>query len=45
MTQTTATQESKTLRGDKDSIRPFRANIAEAALVDLRRRLASTRLP
>ena len=28
-----------------DSIRPFRANIPEAALVDLRRRLAQTRLP
>ena len=28
-----------------DSIRPFRVNIPEEALVDLRRRLAQTRLP
>jgi hypothetical protein len=28
-----------------DSIRPFRVNIPEEALVDLRRRLAETRLP
>src|SRR6266851_6871313 len=28
-----------------DAIRPFRVNIPEAALVDLRRRLAQTRLP
>ena len=29
----------------RDSIRPFRVNIPEAVLADLRRRLAETRLP
>ena len=30
---------------DSDAIRPFRVNVPEAELVDLRRRLAQTRLP
>src|SRR5258708_3936049 len=44
-TQVTATQMSTDPTSDKDAIRPFRANIPEEALVDLRRRIASTRWP
>ena len=33
------------LAGEGDSIRPFRVNVPEAALVDLRRRIAATRWP
>jgi pimeloyl-ACP methyl ester carboxylesterase len=45
MTQRTTTQKSSDPGVDKDAIRPFRANIPEAALVDLRRRIAATRWP
>ena len=43
--QTTGTQESKGSSVDKDAIRPFHVNIPDAALVDLRRRIAATRWP
>ena len=42
MTQSTATQ---TATGQVDAIRPFRVNIAEEQIADLRRRIAATRLP
>ena len=45
MTQRTTTQKSSDPGVDKDAIRPFRVNIPEAALVDLRRRIAATRWP
>ena len=41
MTQTSATQ----LPSDKAAIRPFRVNVPEGELTDLRQRLARTRLP
>ena len=41
MTQTSATQ----LPSDKAAIRPFRVNVPEGELTDLRQRLAQTRLP
>ncbi len=44
-TQTTATQVSSGPGVDKDAIRPFRANVPEEALVDLRRRIGATRWP
>jgi hypothetical protein len=45
MTQTTARQRSNEAEVDKDTIRPFRVNIPEEALVDLRRRILATRWP
>jgi pimeloyl-ACP methyl ester carboxylesterase len=45
MTQTTATNRSSEQTGEKNAIRPFHVNIPETALVDLRQRLAQTRLP
>ncbi len=45
MTQINAAQESPGPGENKDTIRPFRVNIPEAALVDLRRRIASVRWP
>ncbi len=45
MTQTTATQESKGPGVEKDAIRPFRVNIPDEALADLKRRVAATRWP
>jgi pimeloyl-ACP methyl ester carboxylesterase len=42
---TTATQDSNGAGVDKDAIRPFRVNIPEDALADLRRRIAATRWP
>ena len=45
MTQTTATNRSSEQTGEKNAIRPFRVDIPEAALADLRQRLAQTRLP
>ena len=45
MTQTTATPPKNDENADKDAIRPFRINIPEEALVDLRRQIAATRWP
>jgi hypothetical protein len=45
MTQAAATQQSGASNVDKDAIRPFRVNIPEEALVDLRRRILATRWP
>jgi pimeloyl-ACP methyl ester carboxylesterase len=45
MTQTTATNRSSEQTGEKNAIRPFRVDIPEVALADLRQRLAQTRLP
>jgi pimeloyl-ACP methyl ester carboxylesterase len=45
MTQSSATQAGGTQAADKSAIRPFRAEIPESDLVDLRRRIAATRLP
>ena len=44
-TQTIATQISRVAGVDNETIRPFKANIPEEALVDLRRRIAATRWP
>lgn len=43
MNQTTATQT--TMETGKDAIRPFRANISESDVADLRKRLEATRFP
>jgi pimeloyl-ACP methyl ester carboxylesterase len=46
MAGTTGLRPADAIRAfDKDDIRPFRIQFPEAALVDLRRRLAETRLP
>jgi pimeloyl-ACP methyl ester carboxylesterase len=45
ITQTTASQRRSESGADKESIRPFKVNIPEEALVDLRRRIAATRWP
>jgi pimeloyl-ACP methyl ester carboxylesterase len=45
MTQTTATQSKNDSNVDHTEIRPFRISFPEAALTDLRRRIAATRLP
>src|SRR5271165_1271308 len=42
---TMTTETPGTAAPARDSIRPFRVNMPEAALADLRRRLAETRLP
>ena len=44
VTQATAIQP-KTDKADKDGIRPFHINIPDAALADLRRRIAATKWP
>src|SRR5436190_16509314 len=43
--QTTAGQSQNEQTVDKNQVRPFRVNIREEALIDLRRRLAATRWP
>ena len=46
MSQTTATPPPVSERAaDKTAIRPFRVNVPEAELVELRRRIVATRLP
>jgi hypothetical protein len=45
MAQTSATPQSSKLPGDKDAIRPFHANVPEAELTELRRRVQATRWP
>lgn len=45
MTQTTAVKGKTEQATDKNQIRPFRVNMQEEALIDLRRRIAATRWP
>ena len=45
MTQTITKQQNTEQTADKNAIRPFHVNVPEAALADLRQRLAQTRLP
>src|SRR5687767_5104921 len=45
MTPTSATQERTQQAADKNAIRPFRVNVPEAELVELRRRIKATRFP
>jgi len=45
MAQTSAAQKSSDAVTNKNAIRPFRVNITEEALVDLRRRITATRWP
>ena len=45
MTQTSATQRRSEQTADKTAIRPFRVNVPEAELTELRRRIKATRWP
>ena len=45
MTQSSATQMGGEKAAKKDAIRPFRANVSESDVTDLRERLAATRWP
>ena len=45
MTQSSATQLGGEQPAKKDAIRPFRANVSESDVADLRKRLAATRWP
>jgi hypothetical protein len=45
MTQTIATQHGSEQAADKTAIRPFRVNVPEAELTELRRRINATRFP
>ena len=45
MTQSSARKASGPQAADKSAIRPFRADIPESDLADLRRRIVATRLP
>ena len=45
MTQTSATQQGSKQAADKNAIRPFRVNVPEAELTELRRRINATRWP
>ena len=45
MTQPTATQPGSEQTTDKTALRPFRVDVPEAELTDLRRRIVATRLP
>src|SRR5262249_47572732 len=45
MTQAVAAQHGSEQAADKTAIRPFRVNVPEADLADLRRRIAATRWP
>src|SRR4029434_2935503 len=45
MTPTSATQERTEKAADKTAIRPFRINVPDAELTELRRRIKSTRWP
>jgi pimeloyl-ACP methyl ester carboxylesterase len=45
MTQTTATTEHSAQAADKTAIRPFRVNVPEEELTELRRRINATRWP
>jgi len=45
MTPTSATHERTQQAADKNAIRPFRVNVPEADLIELRRRIKATRFP
>jgi len=45
MTQAVATQQGSKPATDKESIRPFHVNVAEADLTELRRRVQATKFP
>ena len=45
MAPTSTTQHAREQAADKTAIRPFRVNVPEAELTDLRRRIKATRLP
>ena len=45
MTRTTAAQQNAGQASDKNVIRPFRVNVPEAELIELRRRINATRFP
>ncbi len=45
MTQTGATQQGSEQAADKPAIRPFRVNVPEAELTELRRRIKATKWP
>jgi pimeloyl-ACP methyl ester carboxylesterase len=45
MTQTSATRQSSEQAADKHALRPFKVNVPEAELDDLRRRINATRFP
>ena len=45
MTQTGAAQQTKQQTADKNAIRPFRVNVPEAELAELRRRINATKWP
>lgn len=45
MTQTTAKQQSTEQSTDKEAVRPFRVNVPEAELTELRRRIKATKFP
>ncbi len=45
MTTATATQAAIEQASDQSAIRPFRVNVPEAELTDLRRRIKATRFP
>ena len=45
MTTATATQAAIEQASDKSAIRPFRVNVPEAELAELRRRIKATRFP
>ena len=45
LSQITGTQKKSRSKADKDAVRPFKVNIQEESLADLRRRLAATRWP
>ena len=45
MTQTTAIQQGTEKKADRNAIRPFRVNVADAELAELRTRINATRWP
>ena len=45
MTQTGATQRRSEQADDKNAVRPFHANVTEADLTELRRRINATKWP
>src|SRR6266481_3098303 len=45
MTQQTARQQSNEQSTDRTAIRPFRVNVPDAELTELRRRITATRFP
>ncbi len=45
MTQAIATERSSDQTADKNAIRPFRVNVPETELTELRRRITATRFP